>query len=157
MALWGKFHRGLICRKPASETKSPSIYHNVSHWCKRRQVECMIKAWSAHIAWLEWTNELDTFFSLPFLAGVVVPRNLKFLGCTGVISMLYDSILPIWLAKIPFPVYHYKTCRTRILQLIPSSSEFRAVPEIIRGGRHFLVLWGEGVLLTTCPRGGGGR
>ena len=23
------------------------------------------------------------------------------------------------------------------------------------GCRHFFVLWGEGVLLTTCPRGGG--
>ena len=22
------------------------------------------------------------------------------------------------------------------------------------GRRHFFVLWGEGVLLTTCPRGG---
>ena len=33
---------------------------------------------------------------------------------------------------------------------------FRAVPEIILGGgrRHFFVLWGEGVLLTVCPRGG---
>ena len=34
----------------------------------------------------------------------------------------------------------------------------RAVPEIIGGGgghRHFFVLWGEGVLLTMCPRGGG--
>ena len=35
----------------------------------------------------------------------------------------------------------------------------RAVPEIILGGmgrRHFFVLWGEGVLLTMCLRGGGG-
>ena len=34
----------------------------------------------------------------------------------------------------------------------------RAVPEIILRGvgrRHFFVLWGEGVLLTVCPRGGG--
>ena len=36
----------------------------------------------------------------------------------------------------------------------------RAVPEIILRGvgrRHFFVLWGEGVLLTMCPRGGGGN
>ena len=36
----------------------------------------------------------------------------------------------------------------------------RAVPEIILmgvGRRHFFVLWWEGVLLTTCPRGGGGN
>ena len=37
---------------------------------------------------------------------------------------------------------------------------FRAVPEIILGVcvgcRYFFVLWGEGVLLTTCQRGGGG-
>ena len=33
----------------------------------------------------------------------------------------------------------------------------RAVPEIILGGhRHFFALWGEGVLFTMCPRGGGG-
>ena len=38
------------------------------------------------------------------------------------------------------------------------SAWLRAVPEIILGGgghRHFFVLWGEGVLLTTCPRSGG--
>ena len=34
----------------------------------------------------------------------------------------------------------------------------RAVPEIILGGRrHFFVRWGESVLLTMCPRGGGWR
>ena len=34
----------------------------------------------------------------------------------------------------------------------------RAVPEIILGGEDtFFVLWGEGVLLTVCPRGGGGE
>ena len=36
----------------------------------------------------------------------------------------------------------------------------RAVPEIILGGggrKHFFVLWVEGVLLTMCPRAGGGE
>ena len=34
----------------------------------------------------------------------------------------------------------------------------RAVPEIILGGhKHVFVRWGEGVLLTMCPRGGGWR
>ena len=36
----------------------------------------------------------------------------------------------------------------------------RAIPEIILGGGWAadtsFVLWGEGVLLTVCPRGGGG-
>ena len=32
----------------------------------------------------------------------------------------------------------------------------RAIPEIILGGcRHILVLWGEGVLLTTVSKGWG--
>ena len=44
------------------------------------------------------------------------------------------------------------TCRLKITR----EMSVRAVPEIILGGRrHFFVLWGEGVLLTMCPRGGG--
>ena len=37
--------------------------------------------------------------------------------------------------------------------------QLRAVPEITLKGvgrRQFFVLWGEGVLLTMCPRGVGG-
>ena len=38
----------------------------------------------------------------------------------------------------------------------PTAVSYRAVPEIILGGAGtFFVLWGEGVLFTTCPRGRG--
>ena len=53
--------------------------------------------------------------------------------------------------KIPSFISRDSHCAHRVL---------RAVPEITLWGvgrRHIFVLWGGGVLLTMCPRGGGVR
>ena len=54
-------------------------------------------------------------------------------------------------------------CRPNTVSIMKHRSRqihslIRAIPEIISRGvgrRHFFVLWGEGLFLTTCPRGGG--
>ena len=79
-------------------------------------------------------------------------------------DLALGNVIDVWGRKFlicdcdEFTKEYYRT-KYGISTCIKCAADIRAVPEIILGGvdhKHFFVLWVEGVLLTMCPRGGGG-